>query len=159
MTSPAVEEHLRRAIQLSADARAHGNHPFGAVLVGPDGAIALESENTVSTGNDVTNHAETNLVRLAGRTLPTAELGAYTLVTSCEPCAMCAGAIYWSGIGTVVYGLPESGLRALTGDDPDIPTLSHPCRLVFAAGSRPVTVVGPLLADEAAEPHRGFWTD
>ena len=66
----------------------------------------------------------------------TAELGAYTLVTSCEPCAMCAGAIYWSGIGTVVYGLPESGLRALTGDDPDIPTLSHPCRLVFAAGSR-----------------------
>ncbi|WP_348786459.1 nucleoside deaminase [Leifsonia sp. NPDC080035] len=157
MTTSAHEEHLRRAIQLAADARAHGNHPFGAVLVGPDGRVVLEAENTVTSGNDVTNHAETNLVRMASRSIPADELRQHTLVTSCEPCAMCAGAIYWSGIGAVVYGLPESGLRAVAGDHPDTPTLAHPCRLVFADGNREVTVIGPLLEEEAAVPHEGFW--
>lgn len=151
------DEHVRRAIQVSADARAHGNHPFGAILVAPDGSVVLEAENTVTTGTDVTGHAETNLVRLAWRSLPHDALRAYTLVTSCEPCAMCAGAIYWAGIGTVVYGLSESGLRELTGDDPRNPTLSHPCRLVFADGNHRVDVVGPVLAEEAAVPHQGFW--
>lgn len=152
------EQHLRRAIQVSADARAHGNHPFGAVLVAPDGSIALEAENTVITGNDVTDHAETNLVRKAWKTIPRDELGGYTLVTSCEPCAMCSGAIYWAGIGAVVYGLSEAGLASASGADPDDPMLMHPCRAVFADGGRDITVTGPLLEDDAAVPHRGFWT-
>lgn len=154
-----VENHLRRAIQVSADARAHGNHPFGAILVAPDGTVVLEAENTVITGNDVTDHAETNLVRKAWQSIPRDELPGYTLVTSCEPCAMCSGAIYWSGIGAVVYGLSEEGLASLTGADPDDPMLMHPCRAVFADGGREITVIGPLLEDEAAVPHRGFWTD
>ncbi|WP_423447011.1 nucleoside deaminase [Kocuria sp. KSNUG] len=151
------DDHLRRAIQVSQDAREHGNHPFGAVLVAPDGSIALEAENTVVTGRDVTHHAETNLVRKAWREIPADQLPGYTLVTSCEPCAMCSGAIYWAGIGTVVFGLAETGLLALTGNHPENPTLDHPCRLVFAAGSRGTTVVGPILEDEAAVPHAGFW--
>lgn len=159
MNTVALEEHVRRAIQVSADARAHGNHPFGAILVAPDGTVALEAENTVVTENDVTDHAETNLVRKASRSIPYDELSHYTLVTSCEPCAMCAGAIYWAGIGTVVYGLSEAGLRDLTGNHPDNPTLNHPCRLVFADGSRDITVVGPVLEAEAAVPHCGFWVD
>lgn len=159
MTTAALDDHVRRAIQVSADARANGNHPFGAVLVAPDGEIVLEAENTVVTEEDVTGHAEINLVRKASRTIPYADLSGYTLVTSCEPCAMCAGAIYWAGIGTVVYALSGRGLLALTGDDPGTPTLDHPCRLVFADGNRPVTVVGPVLEDEAAVPHRGFWRD
>jgi tRNA(Arg) A34 adenosine deaminase TadA len=158
MTATTHEDHLRRAIRVASDARAHGNHPFGAVLVAPDGSVVLEAENTVTTESDVTNHAETNLVRAASRSIPQEQLRDHTLVTSCEPCAMCAGAIYWSGIGTVVYGLSESGLLALTGNHPDNPTLSHPCRLVFADGSREIAVVGPLLEDEAAVPHQGFWT-
>lgn len=153
------EKHLRRAIQVAADARANGNHPFGAVLIAPDGSVALEAENTVTTERDVTNHAETNLVRKASRTIPPDELPGYTLVTSCEPCAMCAGAIYWSGISTVVFGLSETGLLALTGNHPDNPTLNHPCRLVFADGGRETTVIGPMLEGEAAAPHRGFWSD
>lgn len=159
MTTEAFDGYLRRAIQVSADARAHGNHPFGAILVAPDGTIALEAENTVVAENDVTGHAETNLVRKASRAIAHDELPGYTLVTSCEPCAMCAGAIYWAGIGTLVYGLSETGLLARTGNHPENPTLSHPCRSVFADGSREVTVVGPLLEDEAAAPHVGFWTD
>jgi len=157
--TPEYDQPLRRAIEVAKSARAHGNHPFGAVLIAPDGAIALEAENSVTTESDVTNHAETNLVRKASRTIPRDQLQAYTLVTSCEPCAMCSGAIYWSGIGTVVYGLSETGLRELTGDHPDNPTLQHPCRLVFADGGRDITVFGPLLEDEAAVPHEGFWVD
>ncbi len=148
---------LRRAIDVSRAARAHGNHPFGAVLVDRDGRVILEAENTVVTHRDATGHAETNLVRLASNQLDADELAAATLVTSCEPCAMCTGAIYWSGIGAVVYGLPETTLLELTGAHPDNPTLALPCRTVLAAGSRTVAVTGPLLEDEAREPHLGFW--
>jgi tRNA(Arg) A34 adenosine deaminase TadA len=150
-------DHLRRAIGLSQAAREHGNHPFGAVLVGPDGAVVLEAENTVVTERDVTGHAETNLVRSARRRYDEAELASYTLYTSCEPCAMCSGAIYWAGVGRVVYGLSETGLFALTGDHADNPTLHLPSRDVLGAGSRVIEVTGPLLEEEAAAPHRDFW--
>ena len=70
---------------------------------------------------------------------------------------MCAGAIYWSGIGRVVYALSESVLRSLTGDDPENPTLDLPCREVFARGQRPVAVEGPGDVPGAAEVHEGFW--
>lgn len=152
-----TEELLRRAIQVSVDAREHGNHPFGAILVAPDGSIVLEAENTVVTGDDVTGHAETNLVRKAWRAIPHDQLPGYTLYTSCEPCAMCSGAIFWAGIGAVVYGLSEERLIAIAGTGPDVPTLDHPCRTVFAGGNRPTDVTGPLLEDEAAAPHYGFW--
>ncbi len=152
------DAHLRRAIKVAADARAHGNHPFGAVLVAPDGAIVLEAENTVLTERDVTNHAETNLVRAASRAYSHGELRGYALVASCEPCAMCVGAIFWAGIGTVVYGLSGGELIAIAGGDAGDGSLDHPCRLVFDSGGRATTVHGPLLEAEAAEPHRGFWT-
>ena len=150
-------DHLRRAIAVSQAARVHGNHPFGATLVAPDGTVVLEAENTVVTERDVTGHAETNLVRQAWRAIPEADLPSYTLYTSCEPCAMCSGAIYWSGIGRVVYALAESGLLALTGDHPDNPTLSLPSRQVLGAGSRRIEVAGPYLEEEASAPHHGFW--
>ncbi len=155
--SAADLDHLRRAIAVADSARSHGNHPFGAILVGPDGAVALEAENTVVTESDITGHAETNLVRLAGREIPLDALPGYTLYTSCEPCAMCSGAIYWSGIGRVVYALPEEALYALTGDHPENPTLALPTRTVLAAGSRAIDVSGPHLEKEAAASHEGFW--
>jgi tRNA(Arg) A34 adenosine deaminase TadA len=148
---------LRRAIELADRARAGGNHPFGALLATSDGRIALEAENTVGTTRDVTGHAETNLVSAACRRFEPEELATMTLVTSCEPCAMCSGAVYWSGIGAVVYGLSEQGLLALTGDDPQNPTLDLPCRTVLSAGQRTIAVTGPLLEDEAAASHAGFW--
>ncbi|CAN5525562.1 hypothetical protein BH11ACT8_BH11ACT8_07240 [soil metagenome] len=148
---------VRRAVAVSGAAVSHGNHPFGALLVGPDGTVLLEAENTVVTGHDVTGHAETNLVRLASASISPTDLAACTLVTSCEPCAMCSGAIYWAGIGRVVYGLSEAGLMRHTGAHEENPTLALPCRAVFAAGQRPTTVVGPLLEEEAAVHHLGFW--
>ena len=71
---------------------------------------------------------------------------------------MCAGAIYWAGIGRVVYGQAERSLKTATGDHPENPTLDLPCRAVFAAGQRKVEVIGPLLEDEAAALQQGFWS-
>jgi tRNA(Arg) A34 adenosine deaminase TadA len=157
MTVPSDVDHLRRAIALSHLARDHGNHPFGAVLVDPSGVIVLEAENAVVTEHDVTAHAEANLVRLASRTLGDLDLLHHTLVTSCEPCPMCAGAIYWAGIGRVVYGLSQAGLHEMAGTQPASAILMHPCRLVFADGGRSTEVAGPLIEEEAAAPHRDFW--
>lgn len=71
---------------------------------------------------------------------------------------MCAGAIYWSGLRRVVYGLTERNLKKITGNHPENPTLDLPCAVVFAAGQRQVEVIGPLLEDEAAKVHEGVWT-
>ena len=159
--STAVSEsdlsHLRRAIFVSIEAKQHGNHPFGAVLVDENDAEVLAAENTVVTHSDATGHAETNLVRLATKQYSLDELRGFTLYTSCEPCAMCTGAIYWAGIGRMVYALPEQALIPLTGDDPENPTLDLPSREVLARGQRTVVVAGPALEEQAAEPHRGFW--
>ena len=151
------ETLIRRAIELAQQARNNGNHPFGALLTDPNGTILLEAQNTVNTHNDCTGHAETNLVRNASQQLDKHTLKTSILYTSTEPCAMCAGAIYWSGISTIIYGLPEHHLLELTGNNEKNLTLSLPCREVFAHGQRSITVIGPVLEDEARAVHEGFW--
>ncbi len=159
LPGPRHEEFLRRAFEIARRARAGGDHPFGAILVGPDGAVLMEQGNGyLAEGRDMTAHAERLLASRASKVYPPADLAACTLYSSAEPCAMCAGAIYWSGIGQVVYGQSEHGLKAGTGDHPENPTLDLPCRTVFAAGQRAVEVIGPLLAEEAAQLQAGFWT-
>lgn len=145
------EAFVRRSIQLAANAVAHGNEPFGALLA-KDGQILLEIENSIYTGHDVTNHAETSLVRAAVRQYDSAFLADCVLYTSTEPCAMCAGAIYWSGIGTVVYACSEQRLAHYAGWQFDIP-----CREIFARGARQVAVFGPVLENEAEQVHAGYW--
>ncbi len=148
---------MHRALELARQARDHGNHPFGALLTDADGKVRLEAENTVVTERDCTGHAEINLIRQACLDLGRETLAAATLYTSTEPCAMCAGAIYWAGVSRVVFGLREGELRNLTGDDPKNPTLALPCGEVFARGQRPIEVIGPLLEDEARAVHEGYW--
>jgi tRNA(Arg) A34 adenosine deaminase TadA len=151
------EAFLRRAITLSRSAVAHGNHPFGALLVDAQGQVLLESENSVGTTRDATAHAERSLVAQASMTCTPETLSGATLYSSAEPCAMCAGAIYWAGIGRVVFGLGEARLKSITGNHPENPTLDMPCRNVFATGQRDIAVEGPMLEDEAAAPHEDFW--
>lgn len=152
------ESLLRRAFSVAARARINGNHPFGAVLAGPDGAIILEQENNFLPDHDMTAHAERVLMSRASIAFSADFLRTCTIYTSAEPCAMCSGAIYWAGVGRVVYGMAETDLKSLTGDHPENPTLDLPCRTVFAAGQRSVEIIGPLLAEEAAALHVGVWS-
>jgi tRNA(Arg) A34 adenosine deaminase TadA len=149
---------LRRAIAAAARARAAGNHPFGAVLVAANGELLLEGENTVLTERDCTGHAELNLVRQASRRFDRTVLATCTLVSSTEPCAMCAGAIFWSGIPRVVFGLEGRRLREFAAPGSAASFLGINSREVFRGASHSVTVVGPLLEEEASAVHRGFWT-
>ena len=151
------ESGLRVAFGVAKRAREHGNHPFGAVLVGRDGEILLDAENGYLPERDMTAHAERLLATAASRQYRPDKLANCTMYVSAEPCAMCAGAIYWAGIGRVVYGLSERRLKKLTGNHAENPTLDLPCRAVFAAGQRWVDVAGPLLEDEAAALHAGVW--
>jgi tRNA(Arg) A34 adenosine deaminase TadA len=150
-------ERLHAAIAVASRARAHGNHPFGAVLVDAVGEHLLTAENTVLTERDPTGHAELNLVRLAGHALTRDALAGSTLYASTEPCAMCAAAIYWAGIARVVYGTSAAQLNEAASPSAEHDTLDLPCRAVFAAGARMVEVRGPLLEDEAWRVHEGFW--
>src|SRR5215469_9194462 len=151
------EHFLRRSFDVARRSMTHGNHPFGAILVDGDGKVLIECENGYMPAHDGTAHAERLLATEACRTLPSDVLTKSTLYSSAEPCAMCAGAIYWAGIGRLVYGLSERRLRDYTGNHPENPTLDLPCRAVFASGQRPTEVIGALLEDEAAALHEGVW--
>jgi tRNA(Arg) A34 adenosine deaminase TadA len=142
-------DHLRRAIELAHEARERGNAPFGAVLVGEDGRIFAEDQNTVNTERDVTGHAEANLIRAAFPSVDTEALAASTLYASAEPCAMCSGAIFWAGVGRVVYGLSAARLYEMFPPDEAHPVMRLPCRDVLAAGTRQTEVIGPMLEEEA----------
>jgi tRNA(Arg) A34 adenosine deaminase TadA len=156
-TSKLDEQFLRRSFDVARRAIAHGNHPFGAILVDENGNVLIEVENGYMPAYDGTAHAERLLATQACTTLGADVLRSATLYSSAEPCAMCAGAIYWAGIGRVVYGLSEHRLRAVTGNHPENPTLDLPCRDVFGSGQRTTEVVGPLLEDEAVALHAGVW--
>jgi len=145
------EDFARQTIELARQARLAGNHPFGAVLV-VDGEVILTAQNTVTTDGDPTAHAETNLVSKAIRQLSPDQIHRSVLYTSCEPCAMCVGKMYWAGIRSIAYALPAEELAALAGRD-----FLIPCSELFARAVEQVTITGPLLLDEARQVHLGFW--
>jgi tRNA(Arg) A34 adenosine deaminase TadA len=155
MPSAEDEHHLLTAIELARRAREKGNHPFGALLVDATGSELLEGENTAVAGGDRIGHAEINLVRDACERFEPELLEGCTLYASMEPCAMCAAAIFWSGIGRVVFALSSESLQAYVDDEAW--TLALSCREVFARGGRKVEVEGPMLEEQAHEVHQGFW--
>jgi tRNA(Arg) A34 adenosine deaminase TadA len=151
------ETFLRLAIDIAKRTRLAGNHPFGAILVGPDGAVLMQAGNAHGEAGDRTGHAERLLMTKASLAYTANFLAGCTMYASAEPCAMCAGAAYWAGVGRVVYGLPERALGQLIGPHPENLTMNLPCRTVLGAGQRKVEVVGPLLEDESRAVHEGFW--
>jgi tRNA(Arg) A34 adenosine deaminase TadA len=151
------DRYLLAAIELAQQARDNGNHPFGALLVDAAGNIVVESENTVVSGRDCTAHAETNVMRVASERFGPEFLQGCTLYTSTEPCAMCAGAIYWGNVRRVVFALSEEDLRSIAGHNPANATLAISCRDIFARGEHEVEVSGPRLREQARAVHEGFW--
>lgn len=151
-------ELLRRTFALANEAKRTGNTPFGALVADAGGNVVDERGNEAGPPNgDPTRHAEVVSTAAAWHVLGDDGMNQATLYTSAEPCVMCAGAAYWTGIGRIVYGLPEHRLLEVTGNNPENPTFALPCREVLAHGQRPITVVGPLLEDEALQPHEGYW--
>ena len=155
LSTEQIERHLREAQAVAEQAMASGHHPFGALLVAPDGETVLLRQANV----DTVNHAEAVLAREAARLYAPHLLWDCTLVTTVEPCAMCAGTQYWANIGHLVYGLEEADLLALTGNHALNPTLALPCREVFARGQKAIEVHGPTpeLREMLLTPHRHFW--
>ena len=154
-TPAQVMTLLQRAQALAQRALDDGHHPFGALLVGPDHETVLMEQGNV----DSVNHAEAVLAREAARRFAPEMLWRCTLVTTVEPCAMCAGTQYWAHIGRVIYGMEERALLTLTGAHAENPTLDLPCREVFARGQKDIRVIGPVaeMAEPIAALHRGFW--
>lgn len=149
--------YLRQAIAWSCTARARGNRPFGAVVISADGDLLTEAYcNTTETG-DCTGHAETNAVRQLSPRFGREMLARATLYSSAEPCVMCAGAIFWSGIGRVVFGIDAVRLREFRGERAEQRDAELSCRDVFAASPHPIECIGPALIEEASAPHVGFW--
>ena len=155
MSPDQVARHLRRANDVARRAIALGRHPFGAILVAPDGETVLAEQGNV----DTVNHAESVLARAAATNFTPEYLAQCTLVTTVEPCAMCAGTQYWANIGRLVYGMSERRLLELTGNHGENPIMDLPCRTVLAAGQKAVDIIGPVPAVEAeiAALHLEFW--
>jgi tRNA(Arg) A34 adenosine deaminase TadA len=146
---------LRLANDVARRAMEAGHHPFGAILVAPDGRTVLMEQGNVNT----VNHAESVLAREAAARYAPDFLWGCTLVTTVEPCAMCAGTQYWAHIGRLVYGMSEARLLALTSNHSENPTLDLPCREVFDRGQKAMQVTGPVpeVEEEIAALHRDFW--
>jgi tRNA(Arg) A34 adenosine deaminase TadA len=141
----ADERHLRRAIELAAEAGAIGDMPYGSLLVGAAGDVLVEERNTVLTGNDITAHPELKLARWAASELEPAQADATTMYTSCQPCPMCTGAIARSGLGRVVFALGVEQLQQLRPPGSRLPDAAE------------VEYVGPALFDEARVPIDGYY--
>lgn len=154
MTRDEMIAHIRAANEVALTAAEHGHHPFGAVLVGPDGTVLMRQGNI-----NTVRHAESELARRAAEAYRPDFLWNCTMVSVGEPCAMCTGTLYWANIGRLVYGYEEAKLLAQTGDHPENPTMSLASRTVLASGQKPVEVIGPFpeIEEELLAPHRTFW--
>ena len=111
------EELMRRAIAVSENSVRNGGGPFGAVIASKDGEIIAEASNSVTIDHDPTAHAEVNCIRKATAKLGTFDLAGYDIYTSCEPCPMCLGAIYWAHLDKVYYANDRKDAAAIGFDD------------------------------------------
>lgn len=109
------EVFMQKAIELSRLAVAHGNEPFGAVLV-RDGEIVFTNENQIYTRHDPTFHGEAGLIREFCAQTGVTDLRDYTMYSSCEPCFMCSGAMVWVKLGRLVYGASNDDLETMLGN-------------------------------------------
>lgn len=142
LTAAQISAAMAAALKLQRSATTqHSKRPFAAVLLGPDNETILLSHTSVSH----IRHAETSLARLASDHYSQSFLWKCTLVSTWEPCAMCAGTLYWANIGGLVYGARETELRKLTGKgNPENVGFDLPCREVLEQGQKELVIIGPV---------------
>lgn len=138
------EQIMQKAIQLSIDNIDKGGGPFAAIII-KEGEIIAEAANSVTNDNDPTAHAEVNAIRKAAKNLNSFDLSGCEIYTSCEPCPMCLGAIYWSGISKVFYGNDKKDAADIQFDD----------RFIYQEIEKPLAQrkvkFSQLMRDEAQE--------
>ena len=145
MSNHDPHDAMRLAIDASRAALADGDEPFGATLVATDGRVLMVAGNRQHSERDCTAHAEMVLVRRAQAELGAAALRGATLYASGEPCAMCAGALFWAGVNQIVFAAAQPDLIAALGG----PQLPARCTEVLSAAQPGVAVTGGLLAADA----------
>lgn len=147
-------QFIARANELAESAVRHGNHPFGALLV-KNGKIIFEYENEIYTSKDATKHAECGLISAATPKFDSKTIESSVLYTSTEPCIMCCGAVRWSGIRKVVYGVGALQLTRVIG----IPDGPNPLevREIFARTEPSVVVIGPINEAAGLATHAAYW--
>ncbi|GAA3506192.1 nucleoside deaminase [Streptomyces prasinosporus] len=147
--------HLRRCVELAAEALESGDEPFGSVLVAGDGTVLAEDHNQVASG-DRTRHPEFELARWSAAHLTPEERAAATVYTSGEHCPMCAAAHAWVGLGRIVYVASSEQLASWLSE---LGAPAPPVRTLPVAEVAPDVIVdGPVpeLAGEVRELHRRF---
>ncbi len=110
------EELMREAIRLSIDNVTNGGGPFGAVIA-RNGEIIATGVNRVTANCDPTAHAEVSAIRAAAKKLSTFDLSGCEIFSSCEPCPMCLGAIYWAHLDKLYYGNTKQDAKDIDFDD------------------------------------------
>jgi hypothetical protein len=154
-TDAQIAAMLSRAHALARKAMDAGHHPFAALLVAPDHETVLMEQGNV----DSVNHAEAVLAREAARRYAPAELWPCTLVTTVEPCAMCAGTQYWANIGRRRLRHRGEGAARADRRAPREPDARPAVPRRLRARQKDVQVIGPVAAAEEAITalHRRYW--
>ena len=151
-------ELLRIALEVGSQSQQNGNLPFGCILVDDAGNVLEKGENTVVTTNDAIAHCEINLVhQLAGK-YNNDFLNNCTLYAGTEPCPMCAAAIFWSGIGRIVYALSKKGYHEEAATTNPAWIFHMQVDELLNHGSRKIIVSGPLMEQEAKQFYKDLLT-
>ncbi len=140
------EKFMKQAIELSKLAVAHGNEPFGAVLV-KDDEVVFSNENQIYTKHDPTYHGEAGLIRNFCAQTGITDLSEYTLYSSCEPCFMCSGAMVWTKLGRLVYAASNDDLEKILGNN----SVCNCSKIVFDNSFWQPKVTTGILRDESID--------
>ena len=142
---------LIAALEVAKRSLDKGNLPFGCVLADSDGKIIEEGENTVITEHDSIAHCEINLVHKLSGKYQTGYLENCSVYASTEPCPMCTAAIFWSGIGRIVFALSKDGYHSIAGTKNPAHLFDISSEKLLSYAGRKVSVLGPLMEDEASQ--------
>jgi tRNA(Arg) A34 adenosine deaminase TadA len=154
--SPEDLPHLRRCVELAAEAVDAGDHPFGSVLVAGDGRVLAEERNRENSAGDATRHPEIDLARWAAANMTADERAAATVFTSGEHCPMCSAAHAWVGLGRIVYVSSSEQLIAWLAELGVPPSPVIPLAINQVAPGLVVQGPVPGLDEQVRELHRRF---
>ena len=146
--------YIEKAIELAYKAKKSGDNPFGSILVDEKGNILMEDQNTQITENDITGHPELKIARRAAKEYDKEFLQKCTMYNSAEPCTMCTGAIYWSGIGRIVFGISKVRLNEMKTDGEG--SIKYSIHELLANSDKKFDIVGPMenMKEEVENPHK-----